>query len=230
MIPSPEPASTSIMSQFKDGGGPSRTTFASLPREIRDQIYGYIVIAEEGVVAATGRPTDYGNCKGFGAMRKILHASTSNTQFAREVYEVFFHQNTFRIKSQDLTDFVNRKSHYMKNEGYFDVNAWIGCLEVIIYESSWMKPHSISDKTVNGLRQLLLCPRLHKVSIQIECSQSRDEEWLHEILRSIAGICAQLQGKIGDRFKVETDGKEKWGNKTRQPLLPWISSFVESTS
>lgn len=216
------------MSQIKDGDRHTPTTFASLPREIRDLVYGFIVVEEKGSVAATRRPTDYGDCKGFEAMRAILHASsTSNTLFAREAYEIFFNQNTFRVNYQDLPEFVNRKSHYLKTEGYFDVNAWIGCLEVTVSES--ICDQTARGKRVDDLRQLLVCPRLHTVSIQIECSRLRSEEGLQEIIRAIAKICAQLREKMGDRFTVETDGNEIWGNKMRQPLSPWILSGAASS-
>ena len=113
---------------------------------------------------------------------------------------------------------MNRKTHYLKTEGYFDVNAWIGRLEVTVGESI-CKP-TACGKPVDDLRQLLVCPHLHTVSIEIECSRLRGEEGLQEIVRAIAKICAQLREKMGDRFTVETDGKEKWGNKMRRSIYP----------
>lgn len=215
------------MSQITVGDRHTPTTFASLPREIRDQVYGFIVI-ENGPIAVTTRPTDYGGCKGFEAIRAILHASSSsNTLFAREAYEVFFRQNTFRVNSEDLPEFVNRKAHYLKAEGYFDVNAWIGCLEVTVCES--ICDRRTHGKRVEHLRQLLVCPRLHTVSIQIECSRLRSKEELQQIMRAIAKICAQLREKMGDRFTVATDGTEMWGNQMRQPLSPWTLRSAAST-
>ena len=215
------------MSQFKNSGLPSPTTFASLPREIRDQIYEEVVVRLKGAVAATGRPTDYGNCKGFEAIRGILHASTSNTQFAREAYEVYFHRNIFRISAEDLPEFVNRKSHYLKNKGYFDVNAWIGRLEVMLDEK--VRTRNNDGILVNELRQLLVCPRLHTVSIRIEHWITEDEKRLYGLLQTIAEVCAQLREKMGDRFKVETDGKEWRGDGKRRQLVPWNLKSAAST-
>lgn len=214
------------MSQSKDESKPSPTTFTSLPREIRDEIYGYLA-KEIWNIIAFRCPTKYGNSEGFEAIRKILHASTSTAQYAREAYEVFFHQNIFRIDSPNLPEFVNRKSHYLKNEGYFDVNAWIGSLEVIVHDACCDGVKS--GGLANELRQLLVCPRLHTVRVQIQCSYLR-EEHLREILRVIAEVCAPLREKMGDRFKVETDGKERWGNGIRQQLSPWNLKSAASTS
>lgn len=58
-------------------------------------------------------------------------------------------------------------------------------------------------RLANELRQLLVCPRLHTVSIRIECSPLDKGKELYDILRAIAEICAQLRGKIGGRLKVE---------------------------
>ena len=227
MASRPEQSSDSTMSQSEDDDRRSPTTFASLPREIRDQIYELLVV-ESGVIAATTRATDYGNCEAFEAIRTILHASTT-TRFPREAYEVFFHQNTFRIYAQDLPEFVHRKSHYLKDEGYFDVNAWIGRLEVTVFWSFCNNPKNICGSLVNELRQLLIYPRLHTVTIQIECAGLRSEEGLREVMRAISEVCAQLRERMGDRFKVETDGNETWGNKIRQPLSPWLLGSAAST-
>lgn len=209
------------MSQSKNEGESGPTTFVSLPREIRDQIFGYIAIADKGFVTVSRCPTDYGNCNGLEAIRKILHASTSTTtHFAREAYEVYFHQNIFRLLSENLPEFVNRKCHYLKNKGYFDVNAWIGCLEVILHKS--IRDSVGYGMLVNELRQLLECPRLHTVNIRIECCNLKELQ-LSEMLQTIAEVCAQLREKMGNRFKVETDGEEKWGNGKKQPLSPWTS-------
>lgn len=223
MTSSKTPAATLNIPQSNNGREPIRTTFASLPRELRDKIYGYIVIAGDRVVAVSARATEYGDCKEFHALRTILHASTSNTQFAREAYEVFFHQNTFRINAESLAHFVNRSVHHLKNEGHFDVGAWLGRLEVTVGEAV-LHSDETRDKVADQLRQLLICRCLHTVVIRIDCHKLREEQHVYDFLRPIAEVCAQLQRKIGEGFVFETKGNESWGNGKEKPLLPYILS------
>lgn len=228
MTSSPAPVPTSIIPQSKNGGRSSATTFGCLPRELRDIIYGYIVTADEGVVAVSACATDYGTNKEIEAIRTILHASGSTTQFAREAYEIFFLRTTFQIESTNLLGFVNRKTHHLRNEGFFDVKAWIGSLEVTVYKPCY-QPSTRLEVIVNNLRALLVCPRLHTMRVQIKESPLTTEEDLNAFLRTIAEVSAQLRGKIGNGFKVETDGRDKWGNEIRKQLSPWILSPAEST-
>ena len=206
----------------------SPTIFASLPHELRDQIYRYTVIAEDGPVAITGRATNYGNGEGIKAIRAILHSSdscSSSTWFAREAYKVFFRQNTFQVHCDNLPEFLTRKSLYLKNEGFFSISAWVGRLDVIIRECAYSHGTLDTakwDRLGNELRQLLGCPRLHTVSLRIQRSEVKrteleDKKWFCDLLHAIADVSTQLQGKMGSRFKVEAAGKDiTW----RQSLSP----------
>ncbi len=192
-------------------------------------IYGYIVTADEGVVAVSARATDYGTNKEIEAVRTILHASGSTTQFAREAYEMFFLRTTFQIDYKSVLGFVNRKTHHLRNEGFFDVKAWIGSLEITVGGLGGLD-HEPPEVVASNLRAVLVCPRLHTMSVQIkESPYTTTEEVLNAFLRTIAEVSAQLRGKIGNGFKVETDGRDKWGNENRKQLSPWILSPAEST-
>ena len=46
--------------------------------------------------------------------------------------------------------------HHLRNEGAFDVSAWVGCLHVTKVERQ--------DKMADKLGQLLSCPRLRRVT------------------------------------------------------------------
>lgn len=74
-------------------------------------------------------------------------------------------------------------------------------MKFTIHETFLLCPE-VRDRLVNELRQLLLCPRLHTVSIRIECFPLKNEEELHDILRAVAEVYARLWGKIGGRFKL----------------------------
>ena len=209
----------------------SPTSFVSLSRELRDQIYGYIVVANWGSVVITGCATEYGDGEEIKAIRAILRSSDScdlTTRFAREAYEVFFSQNIFEVPCDGLSEFLTRKSLYLKNEGVFNIGAWVGGLDVIISERAYFRINrdtEVRDKLGNELRQLLGCPRLHTVSLSLDRfglkrydHSKRDEwKWLYDILNAIADVCTQLQGKIGRSFKIEVAGEAiSW----RQLLSP----------
>ena len=143
---------------------------------------------------------------------------TSTTQFAREAYEIYFLKNTCLIASHDLPEFLNRKTLHHKNEGCFDIGAWIDGLQISVDDLDKRAPNGLAEK----LRQLLACPRLHTVNIQVGCSWVVGEKrLLFDDLRTFAEVCAQLRGKMGDKFTVENDEqKDEWGIR-RQALLPW---------
>ena len=197
----------------------SPTSFASLSRELRDQIYSHIVVSEDEPVTITSRATDYGNGEGIKAIRAILYSSDSRYStacFAREAYEVYFRQNVFQVKCDNLHEFLTRKSLYLKNEGFFSIGAWVGRLDVIIPICAYPRialDTDKRDKLVNELRQLLACPRLHTVSLRIEPIEIKgfersNRKWLCYILDAIADVCAQLQGKMGSDFKLEATGED----------------------
>ena len=149
----------------------------------------------------------------------------SATWFAREAYEVFFRQNIFQINSKDLPEFLTRKSLYLKNEGFFNIGAWVGGLDVIITECDYEhinRDTKVRNKLGNELRRLLDCPRLHTVSLLMERSEMKrcergDRKWFCDILDAIADICTQLHEKMGSSFKVEAAGEDiSW----RQLLSP----------
>ena len=213
---------TSTNPQTVNVGKSSPTSFASLPREVRDQIYRHIVIAKCGPVAITSRATDYGDGEEIKAIRAILHSSDSchsTTRFAREAYEVFFRHNIFQLKCETLAEFLTRKSLYLKNEGFFNIGAWVGGLNIIISGSPYShinRDTKVRDELGNELRQLLRCPRLNTVSLlmeragpkRFECFERDDRKWLCDTLNAIADVCTQLQGKMGSSFKVEVAGED----------------------
>ena len=211
-VPSPKSINLRYVNIRKSG----LTTLASLPRELRDQIYRYIVIAEDGPLAITGCAMKYGNGEGIKAIREVLHSSHLTARFAHEAYEVFFSQSTFQVHCDNLPEFLTRKSLYLKNEGIFSVSAWVGRLDVIVrecaYSNSTLNFHNW-DRLGDELRQLLGCSRLHTVSLRIESPESKRFELdgrksLCDLLNAIADVCAPLQKKMGRRFKVEVAGKD----------------------
>ena len=209
-------------------GKSNPTGFASLSRELRDQIYRHIVVAWYGPVDITACPTDLGHEEGIKAIRAILRSSNSRyatTWLAREAYEVFFYQNIFQVHCANLPEFLIRKSLYLKNEGFFNIAAWIGNLNVIIRESEYPHINIVTksrDELGKDLHQLLGCPRLHAVNLIMERSEVKqyrrnDRKWLCDTLNAIADVCIQLQEKMGSSFKVDFEGEDiSW----RQLLSP----------
>lgn len=180
--------------------------FGRLPRELRDEVYRYIVISGKLPVDVGLRGTDYGKCEGMESIRAILHASECTAWCAREAYEVFFQEMTFRMEWRALAGFLNRKTLHLRNEGCFDIGAWVGSLVVTgigCELSSW--------DGVENLRRLLECPRLHTLSIQMQ----RPAFWQQAsrnigVKGEVAEVCGHLREKMGGKFKVEERRHWDW--------------------
>ncbi|KAF6233967.1 hypothetical protein HO173_007797 [Letharia columbiana] len=177
----------------------------------------YEYLSAHSRIATTERATNYGNCKGVEAINSpcehLNHAyRTPKLDHLSDHAKFYLSSSTANLTA-------------LENERSFDVNAWVRCMKFTIHETFLLCPE-VRDRLVNELRQLLLCPRLHTVSIRIECFPLKNEEELHDILRAVAEVYAQLWGKISGRFKFETDGRENWGNERGQPFSPWVPSPV----
>lgn len=108
--------------------------------------------------------------------------------------------DTSSVYAQELPEFVNRKNHHLKNEGYFDIGAWVGRLEVKVENQALHHLNRSRHELADKLCQLLVCFRLHTVVIQIDYHGLSGEGFVYDCLRPIAEVCAQLRRKIGDGF------------------------------
>lgn len=152
----------------------SSTTIASLPREIRDKIYGLVLPHSQTLDFRSIQPMllispipQTGNCR-------ILATYASGYGFAREACMMFFQNNTIRVSEEHLPKilsegpFTELASCYMYFSHpcavpmiQFDLKAWIGRITVILN----------NEQGMDGLDQrvglLLDCPALWEVGVFI---------------------------------------------------------------
>lgn len=95
-------------------------------------------------------------------------------------------------------------------------------LRSTIYES-FKSNQEVRDELANELRRLLICPRLHTVSVQVKCSTLKNEMELHDILRAIAEVWTQFREKIGGNSNVDTNGRKKLGQRVETAALAFDS-------
>lgn len=176
------------------------TNFNSLPRELRDQIYGTVLVS----------PLPIQFCNVLGPMicdpdrlgpMAMLFAWASNRQIADEACEIFYQRNTFLVHCEDLPTFLEAKIHKMlsidvgrfihKHEPTyirsFDTKDWVTNMDIVIEYSRYLEYE---------LRYLLECPRLRKLTIKAGWTtlMSWENEW--------RGVLEELQLKIGKGFKM----------------------------
>ena len=181
------------------------TNFLSLPRELRDQIYGQLLVRP--------LPIQFSNVLGpivcdpdvLGPLT-MLFAWASNRQIADEACEIFYKRNTFSVHCEDLPTFLGANIHKMlvidvcqslhKQESAcirsFDTKEWVANMSVIVEEGNT----SFSRYLAYELGYLLECPRLRKLTIKTGRTAviSWEKEW--------TGVLEELRLKIGDGLKV----------------------------
>lgn len=181
------------------------TNFNSLPRELRDQIYGQVLVSP--------LPIQFSNVLGpmvcdpdlLGPMA-MLFAWASNRQIADEACEKFYQCNTFLVHCEDLPTFLGAKIHRMLSidvSGFIhkqeptcirslDTKEWVTNMHVIIEQDNT----NYSRYLAYELRYLLECPRLRKLTIKTGRTTmlSWEKEW--------TGVLKELQLKLGKGLKV----------------------------
>ena len=184
------------------------TTFASLPREIRDKIYGLVLPHSQTLQFGSIHPMPFsslipqmGNCR-------ILATYASGPQFAREACMIFFQNNTIRVSERWLPKmlsegpFANLSSYYMYCSYpygapmiHFDVKTWIRRITVEL--KSDQKMDGLADRV--GL--LSLCPVLREVKVFIW----KYPNPLKRIIGSISNALKPLEEKKGCRLRIYVD-------------------------
>ena len=180
-------------------------SFNSLPRELRDIIYGLVLVSP--------LPIQFSNV--FGPMVcdpdligpvAMLFAWASNRQVADEACEMFYQCNTFLVYSEDLPTFLGAKIHKMLSidvSGFtykekptcirsFDTKEWVTSMHVVI-DQEYTK---CSRYLASELRYLLECRQLRKLTIKTGRTSvlNCEMEW--------TGVLKELQLKLGKGLEV----------------------------
>ena len=201
---------------------------STLPQEIRNQIYGYLIISSKPIKVCFGKDPSFGLYLRAGRQNKdisiefLCHA-VKGSQFAREVYEEFFRNNLFdcgtcenlrRFLTNTTTrfNFQNNMNPSSRNYGNlkFDTELWIRKVKVSI--SSDIFEHRISK----NLSCLLRCPSLQQVEITVFGLEVENDP-VDRNIETVARVCKSIREKIGSGLKVYV--QKHWRCPPRASLL-----------
>lgn len=189
-----------------------KATFATLPREIRDEIYKNM-LTESKKFDISLRAADYGLPEDVKTLRATHQACRKLPRFAREAFEMYFRIKTFIVCSDQDLCFLNRPVYYVKNRGFQPLMMFVQAFEVrldIRVVSTAMGHQGLC----NCFRDLLACPGLRSVTVQVEMAgigdwasevpQERDLANLDIILIAATAIYQKLKAKLGGRLRFAT--------------------------
>lgn len=142
-------------------------TFLSIPREIRDLVYEYLLISSE--------PINFNSLSGplvYDVDTGLLSSWKAIPQVAHEACGIFYRRNTFVILDGDLHSFLHSNiiswvihaplyDQCRQQSLKINVNPWLSKVEILQEQSMFTDYRELGA----GLRYLLACPRLQSVII-----------------------------------------------------------------
>jgi len=183
----------------------NRTSFMSLSRELRDQIYAKLLISPQ--------PMHFNRISGpivYDVEDNLLTLWSTLPQIAEEACKMFYQQNTFVVFDGDLPSFLGSSIHSWtihacqdsvdrlanKEAPEFRVRAWVTKIEIFQEQSMFIDSRDLGA----GLRQLLACPHLQSVVIDTGRGFWRMLDGESKL------AIEELTKKIGGGFKVHMEG------------------------
>lgn len=200
-----------------------RAGFLTLPREIRDNIYLHLVVAEDPIQYDENFETlSHSDTFARSAMMSMFETQ-SNTQIARETREAFYQQNTFLIYTHDIPTLLEAESHAMSFEAEgsiepkiyttpFEAGVWVRKLAVRVgwHTSGGWFPDSCCLSPGEDLRVLLKWDSLRSVIID-----ARFGAWSFGYPQGIGWkLLKKMNNKWGETFKIYND--QVWSMDTRR--------------
>ena len=201
---------------------------STLPQEIRNQIYGYLIVSSKPIKVCFGNDPSFGLYLRAGRQNKdisiefLCHA-IKGSQFAREVYEEFFRNNLFdcgtcenlrRFLTNTTTRFNFQNNMIPSSRNYgnlkFDKELWIRKVKTSI--SSDIFERRISK----NLSCLLRCPSLQQVEITVFGLEVENDP-VDRNIETVARVCKSIREKIGSGLKVYV--QKHWRCTPRASLL-----------
>lgn len=186
--------------------------FNNLPRELRDQIYGQVLVSPNPIQFSNVFGPMVRNPELLGPMA-ILFDWASNGQIADEACEIFYQRNTFLVHCEDLPTFLGANIHRMlsvdvsqsmhrqefKCVRSFDTKDWVTNLNVVIEQDNTKYSRYLAYE----LKFLLDCSRLRKLTIKTgrTTMMSWEKEW--------SGVLEELRLKIGNGLKI-INAEQPW--------------------
>ena len=189
--------------------------FMSLPREVRDQIYLNLVVAEDPIqysekFAFLSRSGTFAD-----TALKWMFDAESNSQIAEETRETFYQHNTFLIYTHDIPALLSTKTHatlFAAGKGLettvtystpFDAGVWVRKLAVRVgwHASGGWFTNSCCRNPAQDLRLLLERDSLRSVFID-----ARFGAWSYGIPQGIGwDLLEEMNTKWGKEFRIYND-------------------------
>lgn len=189
--------------------------FLSLPREVRDQIYRNLVVAEDPI-QYNERLESLSRSDTFAETAlKWMFDVESNSQIAEETREIFYQHNTFLVYTHDIRTLWNTKVHAMSfgvGRGIkttitystpFNAGAWVRKLAVRVgwHASGGWFTDSCCVNPAHDLRLLLEWFSLRSVIIG-----ARFGAWSYGVPQGIRwDLLEEMNAKWGKGFRMYND-------------------------
>lgn len=190
-----------------------RACFASLPRELKDEIWSYLLITPNCVSYTTRRGVEVFDKNNIEHNLKVFH--DSDREIAQAARELFYLNNTIRLDILDLpnllcsTSQITRTSQRIggKNPS-FDATLWVKRLIIRIglCNSDYETTASSSTFFAMQLPRLLDCPRLQTVILDVEGDNKPFP------LSSCKDTLKALKKKLGKGLRIYHDMGWSYGN------------------
>ncbi len=183
--------------------GSTRTSFLSLPRELRDQIYRLLLVSHD-------QPIYFDSINGFMPIAKslqsgiLLRLCEALPCMVVELLETFYKYNHFIVKCTDIPNLMTSIPSPLTTNPLAHPKTRIMRLTVLV--GSVILDLSSTDDPNNGLRQLLGWGQLHTAIIEIRGSYKAAEELCDKVI-DIAMTCDELKKKLGPGLRVRVNGQ-----------------------
>lgn len=177
--------------------------FLPLAREIRDLVYGHLLVSKRG-------PIYFDPVNGFMpaevAIQEGLPFVTSRSApmlIVVEAPEIFYKSNTITVRCEDIGDLLHYRAFQNIKQHSSDPSDSIKSLVILVDGRDWGE-FQMEDPTV-GLQKLLDCTALKAVQIEIRGEYATPNE-ISQTVTSIFPSCNRLRQRLGPGLSVYIQG------------------------
>lgn len=196
-------------------GDQEKVGFLSLPREVRDQIYLNLVVAEDPIQYSENFESLSRSGTFADTAMKWMFDVESNSRIAEETREFFYLHNTFLVYTHDIPALLNTKTHAMlfatgrdlettvTYSTPFDSGVWVRKVAVRVgwHASRGWSTDSCCLDPAQDLRLLLNQASLRSVIID-----ARFGAWRYGIPQGIEwDLLEEMKTKWGKEFRLYND-------------------------